>query len=39
MDFGLAEIPITLNDVQDHSPIWSLTRRDFSYSCTAVDKT
>jgi len=32
-------IPMTLNEIQGQSPISSLFRWDFSYTCAAVDKT
>ena len=34
----MAAILMTLSEGQGHSPIVSLFRWDFSYSCAAVDK-
>ena len=36
--YQIAAIRMTLSDLQGHSPVVSLYRRDFSYSCTADDK-
>jgi len=39
MTYQIAPFPMTLNDLQDHSPIVSFFKCDFSYNYAAVDKT
>jgi len=36
--YQIAAIPMTLRDIQRHSPTASFFMCDFSYSCAAVDK-
>ena len=38
MAYQVAESPMTLSDLQGHSPITRLFKWDFSYSCAAIDK-
>jgi len=38
MAYRIAAIPLTLNDLQNHSLSASFFKSDFSHSCTAVDK-
>jgi len=38
MAYGIEAIPMTLSDLQGHSPIASLFKGDFSYSYSSVDK-
>ena len=38
MAHRIATIPMTLSDLQGHSPTASIFKCDFSYSCAAVDK-
>jgi len=38
MTYRLEDIPMTLSDLQDHSPTASFFTCDFSYSCAAVDE-
>jgi len=38
MTYRTAGIPMTLSDLQGHSPTASLFKWDFSYSCAAADK-
>jgi len=38
MTCQIEAIPMTLNDLQGHSPTASLLICDFSYSCAAVDE-
>jgi len=37
MAHRMAAIPMTLSDLQGHSPAASHSKCDFSYSCAAVD--
>ena len=38
MTYRIMSLPMTLGDLPGHSPIASLSKRDFLYSCAAVDK-